>query len=352
MHTFRLGLGCLIIAMLLATPTRSVQAQTRIDSSFEFEGAAKPYSIYVPSGYSAEVPSKMVLAFHPFHQVWGNAGTWCDILTDFAEMNNLLLVCPDGGPDLRIDDAIDTAFSAALLDSTATWYNVNADKRFIVAFSWGARAAYNWGLDHADWFAGYMTIGAFINGAAVTPTQLANSENKPFYIMHGDADGTAPINVGFHPIRNALANAGALVESRILAGVGHTINFPDRDAILTTAFNWLDSTSTGLSVAIEEDVLPHPGNAGLLQPNYPNPFSGSTTISYAVREPSMVQLRVYNLTGQLTTTLVSQEKAPGNYTAVWDGRDEHGRRLPVGVYFSTLSLDGGASGTMPLVLVR
>lgn len=343
MHHARLGFILFIAVMGLLLPIRSVQAQTRIDSSFAFQAdPAKKFALYVPSEYEAGVANKALLAFHPFHQVWGNSTTWCDILTDFAEENNLLMICPDGGPnDLRVDDAIDLAFTTALLDSLKTWYTVDVDKTFILGFSWGGRATYTYGLANPDVFAGFITIGSFINGTTqVGPALLANAENKPFYIMHGDSDGTVNLQTGFFPIRDALVDAGAVVNSLILENVGHTINFHNRDQILTDAFRWVDSTSTALtSVGVEDDIpvlIQQPGN---LSPNYPNPFKHSTRIIYSVHKSGQVRIQVYNVLGQVIRTLIDERKTAGEYTLHWNGRDSHGNRLPGGAYFYTLTVD-------------
>ena len=88
----RLGFVLFIAAIALVLPTRPAHAQARIDSSFSFQtDPAKAFAIYVPSAYSARVANKAMLAFHPLHANWGNSKTWCDILTDFAEENDLLM---------------------------------------------------------------------------------------------------------------------------------------------------------------------------------------------------------------------------------------------------------------------
>lgn len=355
MHHPRLGFILFIAAMGLVLPIHSAQAQTRIDSSFAFQtDPAKRFALYVPSGYEAGVANKALLAFHPFHAVWGNSTTWCNILTNFAEENNLLMICPDGGPnDLRVDDPIDLAFTTALLDSLRAWYTVDVDKTFILGFSWGGRATYTYGLTNPDVFAGFITIGSFINGTAqVGPALLANSENKPFYIMHGDSDAIVNLQTGFFPIRDALVNAGALVNSLILENVGHTIDFPNRDRILTDAFRWVDSTSTALtSVGVEDDIPVLIHQPGILSPNYPNPFRHSTRITYAVRQPGQVRIQVYNVVGQVIRTLIDERKTAGEYTLHWDGTDDQGKGLPGGTYFYTLTVDHSPPVARSMIVV-
>ena len=69
-----------------------------------------------------------------------------------------------------------------------------------------------------------------------------------------------------------------------------------------------------------------------LKQNYPNPFNPTTAISYRLSAFSKVRLNVYDLLGREITTLVNEEKSPGNYEVKFDGTN-----LPSGVYFYTLS---------------
>jgi hypothetical protein len=66
--------------------------------------------------------------------------------------------------------------------------------------------------------------------------------------------------------------------------------------------------------------------------NYPNPFNPTTTIQYTVPNQANIRLVVYNMLGQEVRTLVASHHAPGNYSVVWDGRDNHGLNVGTGVY--------------------
>ncbi len=116
-------------------------SQQRIDGNFAFQtNPGKKYSLYIPSSYNTTTPNKTMLGLHPLNTSRWNGVSWCDTLINFAESNQLILVCPDGGVDGKIDDPIDTAFTTAILDSVRIWYNIDNDKTYVMGFSWGAKA--------------------------------------------------------------------------------------------------------------------------------------------------------------------------------------------------------------------
>ena len=68
-----------------------------------------------------------------------------------------------------------------------------------------------------------------------------------------------------------------------------------------------------------------------LEQNYPNPFNPSTTIRFALRNRSHVDLSLYNILGQPVKTLVKGDLSPGEYDVTLDAQS-----LPTGVYFYRL----------------
>ncbi|MDH4158090.1 MAG: fibronectin type III domain-containing protein [candidate division Zixibacteria bacterium] len=92
-------------------------------------------------------------------------------------------------------------------------------------------------------------------------------------------------------------------------------------------------------------------NAFDLSQNFPNPFNPSTEISYSVPRTSHVTLSVYNIQGQLTTTLVDATQPAGNYSIAWTGDDTSGRKVASGVYFYRMQADG-FSDSRKMVLLK
>jgi subtilisin family serine protease len=72
-----------------------------------------------------------------------------------------------------------------------------------------------------------------------------------------------------------------------------------------------------------------------LYPNFPNPFSNSTTFKFALKDPAHVKLTVYNIKGQRVATVIDKEMAPGSYEIPWSLANED-HKLKNGIYFYRL----------------
>jgi hypothetical protein len=73
-----------------------------------------------------------------------------------------------------------------------------------------------------------------------------------------------------------------------------------------------------------------------LRQNYPNPFNLNTEISFQLPYECKVDLRIYNLRGQLVKTVIDKELDRGVHTFFWDGRDNAGKSVASGIYFYKL----------------
>ncbi|MBD3169801.1 MAG: T9SS type A sorting domain-containing protein [candidate division Zixibacteria bacterium] len=68
---------------------------------------------------------------------------------------------------------------------------------------------------------------------------------------------------------------------------------------------------------------------------YPNPFNAEVTIPFTLTSAGHVELKVYNLSGQLVETLADSHFDSGNQYVTWDASG-----LTSGIYFYKLSTDG------------
>jgi len=83
-----------------------------------------------------------------------------------------------------------------------------------------------------------------------------------------------------------------------------------------------------------------------LEQNYPNPFNPATTIRYQLPAAKHVTIYIYNIKGQLLTTLVNEPKNAGEHTLIWNARD-----FPSGVYYYQI-IAGEFSATRKCLLIK
>ncbi len=81
-----------------------------------------------------------------------------------------------------------------------------------------------------------------------------------------------------------------------------------------------------------------PKTASLGQ-NYPNPFNPSTQLKYQVSKTQTVSIKVYDLLGKEVRTLVNEVMNAGEYTALWDGKNNAGNIVSSGTYFYRLETE-------------
>jgi len=77
--------------------------------------------------------------------------------------------------------------------------------------------------------------------------------------------------------------------------------------------------------------------------NYPNPFSGSTTIEYSIPETANVNLIVYDITGKIVKLVLNETKTRGTYSVEVSG-------LQQGMYFYQLT--AGQNKAVNKMIVR
>jgi hypothetical protein len=117
-----------------------------------------------------------------------------------------------------------------------------------------------------------------------------------------------------------------------------------------------DGSPDEMSCNVQQQCFVHnndPGNAPavtLLNGNYPNPFTGCTTINYSIKSSSRVKLCVYNIKGQLIRRLIDKKVDTGKYAIMWDGKSDDGKTASNGVYFVTMNADTYHSSRKIIIL--
>ena len=103
-------------------------------------------------------------------------------------------------------------------------------------------------------------------------------------------------------------------------------------------------------VSEESETLALPVDFSLAQ-NFPNPFNPTTTIEYNVPKQSLVKIEIYNMLGQRIRTLIDQNRPAGNYSIMWNAKDDSGANVASGMYFYRMNA-GDFSALRKLVLLK
>jgi hypothetical protein len=70
----------------------------------------------------------------------------------------------------------------------------------------------------------------------------------------------------------------------------------------------------------------------------PNPFSGTTELSFVLPQSEVVKLRIFDVEGRLVRSLVEGELEAGPHRFDWDGRSANGDRVGSSVYYGALQV--------------
>jgi flagellar hook assembly protein FlgD len=92
-----------------------------------------------------------------------------------------------------------------------------------------------------------------------------------------------------------------------------------------------------------------PGGSGrvpLIATVAPSPVRSAASISFSTSRPGPLRVVLYDLRGRHVRTVLDESAAAaGLHVAALDGRDDHGRTLPSGLYFFQIrALEGTSSG--------
>jgi hypothetical protein len=109
-----------------------------------------------------------------------------------------------------------------------------------------------------------------------------------------------------------------------------------------------------LDSLVTTDVAEHtaPPTDFTLAQNFPNPFNPATTIPFSISRSAEVHLGVFDAAGREVKILVREQVPSGTHSVTWDGRDDTGKDVSSGVYFSRLLVNGGRQQMRKMLLLK
>lgn len=122
--------------------------------------------------------------------------------------------------------------------------------------------------------------------------------------------------------------------------------FGERQLVPIRDENVYVDPSTGVEL---QDLQPAGGFSGIA----PNPFNPKTEIRFVLTRDNLAQLNVYNIRGELVTSLVNGRLQGGQeHIYTWDGTDAAGQQMASGTYFARLRIGGEVLQVRKLTLVK
>ena len=73
--------------------------------------------------------------------------------------------------------------------------------------------------------------------------------------------------------------------------------------------------------------------------NSPNPFKTKTRIYYNIPQKGIVKIKIYNIKGQCIRILKAKHNSAGNYSILWNGKNDKNKNLSNNLYFYSLYLN-------------
>ena len=155
--------------------------------------------------------------------------------------------------------------------------------------------------------------------------------------------------IGSKALRGYESNLG-YIELKVDSKEPLTLTADDL-AVVTAELLTIDGNALAFpSSQVQRSVRPTAFPNQLAQ-NYPNPFNPTTTIAFSIAQPSNVELKIYNVLGQLVRNLVNDRRMANNYKITWNGKNNAGSSVATGVYFYRLKA-GTFTSTKKMVLLR
>lgn len=230
----------------------------------------------------------------------------------------------DSGPEaIAIEDYLN-AGGRVYFEGSAVWY---IDPYFFGAHDFSSLFGIS-GIAYS-----YQDMGP-ISGETNTFTQgmYFNYSGDNQYMDHINPQGTGFLI--FHDSDNSY-NCGVANDAAIYQTVGTSFELgglvdgsgvSTKQALVDSIMNFFGINLVG----IEENTRTTDKAIGL--DVYPNPFNHTTNITFGVRTNSKANLIIYDAVGRVIRQFDMTIAQPITQV-IWDGRDDHGKRLSAGIYF-------------------
>ena len=277
--------------------------------------------------------------------LYGVAATTDKIFTTDIANNRVLVLSPQGRITGRIP-VPPKPRSLALAPDGRTLYVTSMDTGRLTAID-------------ADEAIVARTIDLDVSGTfAIAPSPdgrklYLTAYSEGFLLVVDVASGTLRKRLAIGRNPRAIAFSPDGTQAYVTSSFSNEIHIVD--AVRDSVVGHYATGQNPRGIALTQPVWPtidsqHPTHLALA-PAFPNPFNGSTQITYTLAAATPVELRIYNALGQAVRTLLQQQREAGTHQIHWDGKDDQGRALASGTYLLIMRA-GAMHQTTKMLLLR
>ncbi|HEX37604.1 MAG TPA: T9SS type A sorting domain-containing protein, partial [Candidatus Cloacimonetes bacterium] len=198
--------------------------------------------------------------------------------------------------------------------------------------------------------------------------QYLNSKPTLYWQTQSEED-----NMGWFIYRNTIEDFTSaekitgMIEGNGTTTVPQSYIYEDAEELQVeqTYYYWLESVDYSGTIhhydRVAQVTIPHPNDPGQnVTPPVayditadPNPFSQSTTISFALTQTGMVDCAIYNVKGELIKSYASiMATADEKVKFEWNGKNDAGKIFSNGVYLYSIKVNGKDYATRRMILMK
>ena len=224
------------------------------------------------------------------------------------------------------------------------------------------------------------------NGLGVTITMPAETQAAGFRAaVDSDSKGLVGIPAGFEGVKNRntiivsptfLGRTAAALDGGVTSDITNTVQGGENQFTMNMDRKTMAARLVALGLVNQSVICPVTGYSNVrgrqfqgygvlnitssnkagqvvrMEQNSPNPFNPVTKIRFAVAKPGFVNVRIYNVRGELVKTVASGNYPMGSHEASWDGSTRTGAKAATGVYFAKASVGDGKGGEVTSDVIK
>ena len=266
----------LSVVLLCSTP--SSWGET-LRETLTHQGRTRRYNLYVPSTYSSEQASPLVVNIHGLTgsgpQQMNSSG-----MNEVAERENFLVAYPsatNGDWSSAADHSV--AFFDSLLDTITSAYNIDHTRIYSTGMSQGGIMSYILGVERPDTFAAIASVAGsrpLATQKALFPSNIPHVPDRPLPLLHihGTADTIVPFEGG-----------------NVVFPQFGSVPFPSVEFVLA---DWLANNNCELDARVTE--LPDPNPDDQLSVTL-NSYENCSTYAGASGAEHLAEIQFYQVNG-------------------------------------------------------